>query len=41
MVVDPKKAESIPLTIPVTADALEASGAVVEGMGQDSNFGFG
>jgi hypothetical protein len=41
MVVDPKKAESIPLTIPVTADALDARGAVVKSMGQYSDFGFG
>jgi len=39
VVLDSKKAEPFLLAIPVTADALEASGAVVEGMGQDSDFG--
>jgi len=41
VVLDSKKAESLLLAIPVTADALEASGAVVECVGQDSDFGFG
>jgi hypothetical protein len=41
VVLDSKKAKSLLLAIPVTADALEAGGAVVEGMGQDSDFGFG
>jgi hypothetical protein len=41
VVLDSKNAEPFLRTIPITADALEASGAVVEGMGQDSDFGFG
>jgi hypothetical protein len=41
VVLDSKQAKSLLLAIPVTADALEASGAVVEGVGQDSDFGFG
>jgi hypothetical protein len=41
VVLDSKNAKPFLLAIPVTADALEASGAVVEGVGQDSDFGFG
>jgi hypothetical protein len=41
VVLDSKNAKPFLLAIPVTADALEASGAVVESMGQDSDFGFG
>jgi uncharacterized protein (DUF1015 family) len=41
VVLDSENAKSILLAIPVTADTFEASGAVVEGMGQDSDFGFG
>jgi hypothetical protein len=41
VVLDSKKAKSLLPAIPVTTDALEASGAIVKGMGQDSDFGFG
>jgi hypothetical protein len=41
VILDPEKAESLLLAVPVTTDALKASGAVVEGMGEDSDFGFG
>jgi hypothetical protein len=41
VILDSEKAEPFLFAIPVTADALEASGAVVEGMGQNSDFGFG
>jgi len=40
VVLDSKEAKSFLLAVPVTADALEASGAIVQGMGQDSDFGF-
>jgi hypothetical protein len=41
VVLDSKNAKPFLFAIPVTADALEASGAIVEGMSQDSDFGFG
>jgi hypothetical protein len=41
VVLDSEKAESSPPIIPVPSDALDASGAIVEGMGQNSDFGFG
>ena len=41
VVLDSEKAESLVLVIPVTADAFKARGAVVEGMGQDSDPSFG
>jgi hypothetical protein len=40
VVLDSKNAKSFLLAIPVATDALEASCAVVEGMGQDADFGF-
>jgi len=41
VVLDSKNAKSFLLAIPVTSDALETGGAIVESMGQDADFGFG
>jgi hypothetical protein len=40
MILNSEEAKSLMLTIPVSPDALEASGAIMESMSQDSNFGF-
>jgi len=41
VILDSEKTESFLLAVPVATDALKASGAVVECMGQDSDLGFG
>jgi hypothetical protein len=36
-----KEVELLLLLIPVPSNPLEASGAIIEGMGQNANLGFG
>jgi hypothetical protein len=41
VVLDSEKAESSLLAVPIAANTLDAACAIMEGMGQHSDFGFG
>jgi hypothetical protein len=41
MILDAEQAKSSLITIPIAADAIEAGSAVVKGVRQNPNFGFG